>query len=71
MKDKEYLQGNINKRLVTAFSSSKIKVPNFIDLYLDFRYAKNAMYGINVSLCSYTYLFMFKHWTQVSEALWE
>lgn len=46
VKDKEYLQGNINKRLVTAFSSSKIKVPNFIDLYLDFRYAKNAMYGI-------------------------
>lgn len=26
VKDKEYLQGNINKGLVTAFSSTKIKV---------------------------------------------
>lgn len=42
VKDKEYLQGNIKERLLTAFSSSKIKVLKFIDLYLDFRYAKNA-----------------------------
>lgn len=26
VRDKEYLQGNINKGLVTAFSSTKIKV---------------------------------------------